>query len=55
LTQDFLQYDGIKDLEAVEKICLGLIGISAGSELQLKDLRQVGKQVRMTFVLSFAR
>ncbi len=42
---NFLKEGSVRELEAVEKVCLGLIGISAGSELDLKDLRRVGKQI----------
>ncbi|QDZ19258.1 putative sodium hydrogen exchanger [Chloropicon primus] len=41
----FLTSDALRDLEFIEKVCLGLIGISAGSELRLKELGNVGKQI----------
>ena len=47
----FLTDGALRDLAFVEKVCLGLIGISAGSELQLKELRNVGNQI-FSLVLS---
>ena len=48
---NFLKDEALKDLAVVEKVCLAMIGISAGSELNLKELRNVGKQI-MVLVIS---
>ena len=50
---DMLKNDSVDYLHGIEKVCLALIGISAGSELQLSDLRKRRREIGiMTLALT---